>query len=341
MNIQKLENVVYYLSICNIMGTFLAYFDLLGYKKFIENNTTEHLDQRTDHFARNIEKALSLDQPIVQTASGRHVYDISKSRLNCLNFSDTVVLWTKGESLDEFIELLKVAYAYNSFNVLSDFPSRGCIVYGDLWYKPYNSENPVGGRYALNMIYGKALIDAHLKAENMSWAGCVLDQSAINQAETLGNIDSLLEEFSIEHEVPYKSKEGEIKLPETALRLFKGETPIIQYYQEGIARAFTQDKKGDLTGRTEDIYNNTIAFLKRHQIAFPYYYQSKLNENLEVFGRLEYDFTHTIITRKVDPAGGIQYEKTVNNFDPNKSDRDFFDAPKVTEETFLQNLQKA
>lgn len=318
------------------MATFLAYFDLLGYKKFIENNTPEHLDLRTNHFARNIEMAISLDLPLVQTPSGKTVPDISRSRLNCLNFSDTVVLWTKGESLEEFIELFKVAFGYNNFNVLHDFPSRGCIVYGDLWYKPYNQKNPEGGLYALNMIYGKALIDAHLKAENMSWAGCIVDQSAITKAMTLGNIDKLLSDHTLEHNVPYKNNGEEIRKIEVALKLFKGETPIIEHYAEGIAKAFTQDNKGEIKGRTEVIYNHTIDFLKRHQIQFPFYFHSRVNPNEDIYGRLDADFILTQIIKKTGENGNEEYSVTKDKFDPYSSDRNLLKEPRISEDTFVQ-----
>ena len=55
------------------MAAFLAYFDLLGYKKFIENNTEEQLEYRTDHFARNIERALALDHPEIASKRAGHV----------------------------------------------------------------------------------------------------------------------------------------------------------------------------------------------------------------------------------------------------------------------------
>ncbi len=330
-----------------IMATFLAYFDLLGYKKFIENNTPEHLDYRTDHFARNIEKAISLDLPLITTPSGRTVSDISQSRLNCLNFSDTVVLWTKGESLEEFVELVKVANKYNSFNVLYDFPSRGCIVYGDLWYKPYNQDNPAGGRYALNMIYGQALIDAHIKAEHMSWAGCILDESAINKAKELGDIASLIKEYTLLHNVPFKSKdketgmEIEVTIPHHAFRLLKGEWPIIKYVADGIERAFTQDNKGEIKGRVEVIYNNTIDFLKRHQLVYPFYYHSKAEDDHNIYGRLEADFKHTIVRVKAMQDGNTQYEVWEEEFIPDKSERNFLKEPKISEGQFLEQLQIA
>jgi hypothetical protein len=323
------------------MANFLAYFDLLGYKKFIENNTEEHLDYRTNHFGRNIEKALALDRPNIPSKNpGAYLSDISHSTLNCLTFSDTVILWTKSNTLQDFEEILKVAYEYNKFNVMHDFPSRGCIVYGDIWYKPFDAENQRGGRYMLNMIYGKALIDAHLRAEAMSWAGCELEASAIEYANTLGNINSLLQEYTMPYDIPFKTKDGEeIKVRGYALRLLSEQVPIIQYYEEGIRRAFTQDRKGAIEGRTKVIFDNTIEFLKAHQINFPFYYQMAEQSGMQVFGKLEEDFKHTII-RIVQEGEKITYKKEETKFDRDKSDRDFLDAEEISIDKFEEQLKR-
>ncbi|MEJ7823318.1 MAG: hypothetical protein WKF85_13430, partial [Chitinophagaceae bacterium] len=277
------------------MANFLAYFDLLGYKKFIENNSAPHLDYRTNHFGRNIEMALALDYSnLPSKMPGVMISDISHSTLNCLTFSDTVIFWTKSNSMSDFEELIQVAYRYNNFNVLQDFPSRGCIVYGDIWFKPFDSENLRGGRYMLNMIYGKALIEAHLRAEAMSWAGCELNISAIEYAKTLGDISILLQEYTMLYDIPFKTNEGEVRLPSHALRLFNKRILITEHYENGIESAFTQDNKGAIDGRTKVIFENTIEFLKAHRISFPFYYYLP-SDGVQSFGKLDADYTHTVV----------------------------------------------
>jgi hypothetical protein len=159
---------------------------LLGYKKFIENNTDNWLNTRTDHFGRNIEMALALDNGYIPTSKpGELVPNISQSTLNCLTFSDTVIIWSNTATLPEFEEILKVCSKYNHFNVCYDFPSRGRLSYGDLWLKQLDDTSQRGGRYMLNMIYGKVLVDAYSKSEAMSWAGCVLDNVAVEYVKAL------------------------------------------------------------------------------------------------------------------------------------------------------------
>jgi hypothetical protein len=341
----KVKALIHLSPKTNFMANFLAYFDLLGYKKFIENNTEEQLDYRTNHFGRNIEMALSLDHPTIPSKRpGVVISDISHSTLNCLTFSDTVIFWTNSNTFQDFEEVLKVAYKYNHFNVNHDFPSRGCIVYGDIWYKPFDAENLRGGKYMLNMIYGRALIEAHSKAEAMSWAGCVLDTSAIEYAKTLGNIDNLLEEYTLLYDIPYKTKDAEVKHSGHALRLAWGRVLLTEYMEQGIMRVFTQDNKGEIEGRTKAIFDHTIEFLKTHRIKFPYYYQmsSTMPDNIKVkiFGKLEEDYTHTIIKVLQQDGQDSSYDLQVIKFDRDKSERDFLDAELISPQVFEEQLKK-
>ncbi len=329
------------------MATFFAYFDLLGYKKFIENNTDEWLDKRTDHFGRNIEMALALDNGSLPTERpGEIVPNITLSNLNCLTFSDTVVLWSNTATLPEFEEILKVCSRYNHFNVCYDFPSRGRLSYGNLWLKQLDEANQRGGRYMLNMIYGKVLVDAYSKSEAMSFAGCVLDNTAIEHAKTLGNVDALLNEFTMLYDVPYKSQDGEIRVKEYALKLMKGSILISRFIENGIRNAFTQDKKGEIEGRTKVIFDNTIEFLKAQKIKMPYYYYVDDSTDVlayEVFGRLD-DTTITRITRQEKlnkNAIPASYEIENIVWDADTLDRDIFNAKELNPAVFNEQLSIA
>lgn len=327
------------------MASFLAYFDLLGYKKFIENNSADHLQYRTEHFGRNIERALALDEPVIPSKHpGGYLSDISKSTLNCLTFSDTVILWTNSNTLEDFEEIVKVAHKYNQFNVTLDFPCRGCIVYGDITYKPFESKNQRGGNYMLNMIYGKALVDAYSKAEGTSWAGCVLDDSAVQFAKSLGDINALLSEYTLEYDIPYKTKEADIRQRGIALRLYKKPLLITEFIEDGIRSAFTQDNKGDIVGRTKVIFDNTIEFLRAHRIKFPFYYKltQELPDNVsrQQYGKLDEDFTHTIVN--IEQKGTyVTHVLSTIKFDRDKSDRDFLDSETISADEFVEQFKKA
>jgi len=249
------------------MKKFFAYFDLLGYKAFILNNIENipHLDEQANNYPRNIEMALAGDRPKLQSnRPGVLIPDISQSAINCLNFSDTVVFWTNGNTSQDFIDIIELCYRYNSFNVGMDFPSRGCLVYDMVWFKDMSRANNVCGRYMLNLIYGPALIAAHSKAEKTNWAGCVIDNSAIERANELGNLQNVIDEHAVLYDVPYRNAAPE---REYAFRLAKGgplSEEFIRNKTESIRGAFTSYKKGAIEGRIKEIFDDTIPFLNHH-----------------------------------------------------------------------------
>jgi hypothetical protein len=102
---------------------------------------------------------------------------------------------------------------------------------------------------------------------------------------------------------------------------------------------FTHDKKGNIEGRTKVIFDNTIEFLRAHQIIFPFYYQTPVNESMQVFGKLESDYTHTII-KKIQDGEKTSYSEEIIKFDPDKSERDFLDAEEITKGVFEEQLNK-
>lgn len=243
------------------MGRYIAYFDYLGYKQFIENNTADYLDKMTSNILRDIEDALGQGKHLEGRLPGTVVADITTTRIFAINFSDTVLFWTNGDSQAEFSELLEVAFRYNSLSNRFFFPVRGTIVFGELNHRWGHLENEFGGGFRVNQVYGKGLVRAHEKAENMSMAGCIVDSSVIERINDI----HLLDGYVIQHLVPYKKMEAKQR-EEYLLRLFKGEsnTELLSNTEESIQSAFQGHNKRIDNDRVRDILKNTIAFLHKH-----------------------------------------------------------------------------
>ena len=94
------------------MKRFIAYFDFLGYKNFILNNDTDYIREHIDFILQSIEASLGQNK-WTRINKGCMIPDISNSKINCLNISDTVIFWTNDDSLDSFKELLKISYTFN------------------------------------------------------------------------------------------------------------------------------------------------------------------------------------------------------------------------------------
>ena len=185
------------------MKHFIAYFDLLGFKEFIMKNTPEYHEKIMGNIFRDMESALSKGK--TKEISNGYIADISKSRVNCINFSDTVIFWISNENEDIIKELLDVVYRYNWQAIRYFFPARGCLYYGEIKYVNFNRVNDAGGVYNINSIYGKVLVDVYLKAESQNWAGTVIDNSVLERLVELEiEPDSFLAPYAVKYNVPYK-----------------------------------------------------------------------------------------------------------------------------------------
>jgi len=237
--------------------TYLAYFDFMGFKEFINNNEDEILMRRMGHIFRDIESSLGLGK-YQEPRNGVVLADLSKSKLNCLNISDTVIIWTNDCSKESLLELVKVAYHFNWTENCYNFPVRGSIIKGKIREVTGKNINSEGGSYSVQCVYGKAMIDAHLKAENQNWAGTVIDESVVTDLKSTEIGTKLLEEVSTEYKVPYKT--GELK--EYVLKLKKGKLNETALYNalSDIDRIFSMDNKG-INDSVKVKIDNTKKFL--------------------------------------------------------------------------------
>lgn len=93
------------------MKKFIAYFDYLGFKQFIENNDLQYQKRIMGNNFRDIESAITQGKSV--EAPHGVIADLSNHKVNCINFSDTVVFWTNDDSIQSLSEILEVAYKFN------------------------------------------------------------------------------------------------------------------------------------------------------------------------------------------------------------------------------------
>lgn len=242
------------------MKSYIAYFDFLGFKNFILNNDNEHIRKRIGHILRDIEAALG--QGEYKEARLGFIADISKSKLNCLNISDTIILWANDDSFDSFLELLKVSFDFNWRVTRYHFPVRGAIVYDDLDIITHNMDTKNGGTYNVNSIFGKGLVSAHIKAENLNLAGCIVDSSTISKIEEFANWEKTLDQFATIYSVPYKEPIGVCK--EYILRLFVNKTinpETFDNVERSLSEAFSGDNK-EMNDRSLELLKNTVDYIR-------------------------------------------------------------------------------
>ena len=183
---------------------YLAYFDFMGFKQFIQNNEDDVLMRRMGHIFRDIETSLSKGkyQP---PQNGVIIADISNSRINCLNISDTVLFWTNQCDSDELLELMEVAYTFNWREIGYNFPLRGSIVRGFIREVSHKNENSNSTSYSIQCLYGKGLVYAYEIAESQEWAGSILDERVVDDLNLFDDGKKFLKTNTLMYNVPFKN----------------------------------------------------------------------------------------------------------------------------------------
>lgn len=243
------------------MKKFIAYFDYLGFKQFIENNDIDFQKRIMGNNFRDIENALG--QGKLKPVAHGAIADLANSNINCINFSDTVVFWTNDDSESSLIEIIEVAHKFNWQAVDFFFPARGCLVYDEIVYVDYKQHNNAGGIYNINSVYGKGLVEAHEKAEAQHWAGTVFDETLITELTVRGyDVEEFLKPYAKKYKVPYKNG---IDLPEEyVMNIIKGDLndEALKNYGNGIRENFGRYKKSTDNQGVKEKIENTIAFLE-------------------------------------------------------------------------------
>lgn len=242
------------------MKKFIAYFDYLGFKMFIENNDISYQRRIVLNNLRDIESALGRGKR-KETTNGV-VSEISDARINCINFSDTVVFFSNDDSIESLQEILEVAHTFNWQAIGYFFPVRGVIVYGDLVYFDYRKQNDWGSIYNINSVFGKGLVASYLKANNQNWAGSVIDESVIIELKKRKiNHERFLKPYAKEYLVPYKDGK---ELLEYALCLVEGKLDNLSFdnYRNGIKKNFEAHGKSIDDPKVREKLTNTILFLE-------------------------------------------------------------------------------
>ena len=244
-----------------MLRCYIAYFDLLGFKDFILRNDGDGIQFGMGTVLRDIESALA-EGKYHEPSGGLVFADMSDSQINCLNISDTIVFWTNDCSRESFEEILKVSDHFNWMEVVFNFPLRGVLICDEIRVLKGEQKN-AEGTYTVSLLYGKGIVNAHLKAENLNWAGSVIDQTAIEEASKHTDAISLIEKYAKKYLVPYK-KPPVKHAEEYAFNLV--DDPLtdetFKNRKETIERNFSMYNKSTESPRVKEIFANTISFLE-------------------------------------------------------------------------------
>lgn len=184
---------------------YLAYFDILGFKEFISNSTEEEIDFGFERLFRDSQHSVA-EHKTTSTLHGGIVPVLEDAKINCLHISDSIIFHSNTCLPDDFLRLRKVCSSFLQYSTWAQtFPMRGCIVKGFNSFSPFTLSSNNQTKFINSSLYGKALVNAYLKAEDQDWSGCFIDDSAVTE-ELQPHLDKLINEKKLFiYDVPFKS----------------------------------------------------------------------------------------------------------------------------------------
>jgi hypothetical protein len=237
------------------METYLAYFDILGFKEFMKRED-EEIVQMMNCLKRDSQAAIA-NQDYVKASHGGLVANLVKAEVNCLHISDSILFWTNDSTLRSFEKIFNAAsYFLQACCVLRTFPVRGCIVKGQIHYSPFTFHSHNQTAFTDSSMYGNALIEAYTNAEEQNWAGCYIHESAQTEQQYINSLIASNKLFR--YPVPLKSN----KTIETLALPLYGET-VSNIDVDGFKELFNQYNNGlPLNPSVIVKLDNTTAFFR-------------------------------------------------------------------------------
>jgi len=142
---------------------FVAFFDILGFGSWVENEGSKKVFTYVRGFLNLMVRSSIPGNTVHQDMS----VDIQKSDIGYINFSDSILFYSVDDSYQCLKAMLRICGEF--MNVVICGPSRllrGAIAHGEFYADP-----------EANAYVGKALIDAYRLEREQNWIGLSLHES--------------------------------------------------------------------------------------------------------------------------------------------------------------------
>ena len=255
--------------------TFIAFFDILGFKELVNRKPAEELKSVMEHLLRDTQSALA-NGKYTHSPFGTIVPDLSKFGINCLHVSDSIIFWTNEAKVEDFNKIVDVCHAFYSTCIQLGPLLRGCLTFGEIDFYPFkisscNEEN----QFINSSLYGKGLVEAYSKADSLEFVGCTIEQTAIDYIKTM--IVEKPEGYDVNFvsNLIYDQKICYYKIPSKNGSYYgHAFTPTIGTYNEvsfrnaakEIESHFTHRGEIELSPSVKTKLNNTLDFLSHFRL---------------------------------------------------------------------------
>ena len=158
--------------------TYLAYFDVLGFKEIVGKRLLTEVEDFFEKLLINTEsvatnKRSECRKPLEYCA------DLNNSDLNCLHISDSIIFWTNSDTNDDLNLILDRCAKLVQNTTIPCKLLRGCLTYGEISYNFCQSKGEAS--FLDYSIIGSTIVEAYTKAESLKLTGCIVDKKIIKK----------------------------------------------------------------------------------------------------------------------------------------------------------------
>jgi hypothetical protein len=170
----------------NVKSKFVLYLDIMGFKERVTKVEISKLEKQLKKFKTKNEQL----KPLLEKSNT----DPKETLIDMAQFSDSIVLVTVGDTLDDLNRICKAAVILMQTGLETGFALRGAMAKGEMIFDKENQ-----------LFFGKALVDAYLLEEELCYYGIVFHESMEEKVIEIGKSPDFKKYIPIEDiDIPLK-----------------------------------------------------------------------------------------------------------------------------------------
>lgn len=161
-----------------IKNTYVALFDILGFKEIVKNNSHEELIKIYEKLDRLLKFSLCLCR-----LNKEFQYDFSKTIINSINISDSILLWTNDVNVTSFYDLILTSWELQFQSIYAGLPMTGAITVGPISIIQDRIQAQTQTENFRSTFFGKPIVEAFELVSKQLWAGSLITNETIEVYE--------------------------------------------------------------------------------------------------------------------------------------------------------------
>lgn len=194
---------------------YVAFLDVLGFGQLVKHSTHAELEEvYRDALLSGFCLGLSNRKYTIVEHEGQECLtnDVTAAPVNSLIVSDSIVVWTVGDSARAFRDIVSVVRGVMAHSCFNGLPLRGAIDVGEVSWLDGRFDSSTYN--VQQSVFGSGLCAAHDLEKQQEWSGCVVSDRAIARFQTsnaqaedgAGGVDELIRRKELcNYDVPLKA----------------------------------------------------------------------------------------------------------------------------------------